>query len=146
MATRTPKQLVGVTDGTEIPAQLADGREVGADVRKSILSKVTGTAWASGDTVTLGQKPSGHKITSIKLVTDTSLGTATIDVGTAATPNKYVDGATLTATDELTELHVPAAEMAADPGDEEDLIATVGVTSIAAGTELSFIIETVGYN
>lgn len=146
MAERTPKQLVGVTDGTEVPARLADGREVGADERTSFFSKVTGTAWAAGDTINLGQKPAGHKVSSIELSTDTSLGTATIDVGTAADPDKYVDGATLTAANVLTEIGVNAAALAEDPGGEEDLIGTVGVAAIAAGTELTFKVKTVGYN
>ncbi len=146
MATRTPKQLVGVTDGTEIPAKMADGREVGASVQRSVYSKVTGTAWANGDTVTLGTKPAGHKLVSVQLVTATSLGTSTIDVGTADDPDKYVDGATLTATNELTEIGVNAAAMAEDPGEAEDLIATIGVASITAGTDLSFVIETIGYS
>ncbi|MEM8725016.1 MAG: hypothetical protein AAGE86_05785 [Pseudomonadota bacterium] len=144
MAIRTPKQLVGVTDGTLIPPKMADGREVGAAVTKSVFSKVTGTAWASGDTVSLGKKPFGHKVTSIKLVTGTSLGSATIDVGTEADPDKYVDGATLTATNALTEIGVMAAAMAEDPGEAEDLIATIGGAAIAAGTELTFVVETVG--
>lgn len=144
MAERTPKQLVGVTDGTQIPAQLANGAEVGASARTSHMSKVTGTAWANGDTVVLGTKPAGHKVSSVKLVTGTSLGTSQIDVGTASDPDKYVDGATLTATNVLTEIGVSAAAMAEDPGEAEDLIATIGVANIAAGTELTFVIETIG--
>lgn len=146
MATRYPKQLVGVTDGTLVPAKLADGREVGASIRRSIFSKVTGTEWAVNDTVQLGKKPAGHKVVSIKLVTDASLSTTTIDVGTADDPDKYVDGATLTTTNRLTEIGVMAAAMDDDPGDEEDLIATILTTAIAAGTNLSFVVETIGVN
>lgn len=146
MAERTPKQLVGVTDGTEVPAQLADGREVGSQIRRSLFSKVAGTEWAVGDTLNLGKKPAGHKVTSVKLVTGTSLGSATIDVGSTADPDKYVDGATLTATNVLTEIGVIAAVMDDDPGDEEDLIATVGVAAIVSATVLTFVIETSGYN
>lgn len=146
MATHFPKQLVGVVDGTLVPAALASGAEIGAATRVSILSKVTGTAWASGDTIPLGKKPAGHKVTSVKLATGTSLATSTIDVGTAADPDKYVDGATLTTVDRLTEIGVIAATLDDDPGGEEDLIATVGVATIEAGTVLSFIVETTGVN
>lgn len=146
MTVRTPKQLVGVTDGTLVPPRQADGREVGAFVRRSVFSKVTGTEWAVGNTIPLGKKPAGHKVTSVRLVTGTSLGTSTIDVGIAGSAKKYVDAATLTTTNRVTEIGVAATAMDADPPGEEDLIATVGVAAIAAATRLTFIIETVGYN
>lgn len=146
MAVRYPKQLVGVTDGTLIPARLADGREVGAFTKISMFSKVTGTEWAVNDTVPLGIKPAGHKVTSIKLVTSASLSTTTIDVGIASDVDKYVDGATLTTTNRVTEIGVNAVAMDDDPGDEEELFATILTTAIAADTALTFIIETTGYN
>lgn len=146
MAVRYPKQLVGVTDGTLVPAKAADGGQVGAFTRRSIFSKVTGTGWAIGDTFSLGKKPAGHTVTSIKLCTGTSLATATIDVGITGAVDKYVDGATLTATNVLTEIGVKAAALDDDPGAEEDLFATVGVAAIAAGTVLTFIVETTGVN
>lgn len=146
MPVQTPKQLVGVTDGTQIPARAADGREVGANKRSSIFSKVTGTAWVVGDTIPLGKKPAGHKVTSIRLCTGTSLGTSTIDVGITGAADKYVSGATLTTVNRLTEIGVIATTLDDDPGAEEDLFATVGVADIAAGTVLSFVVETTGYN
>jgi hypothetical protein len=146
MAVRYPKQLVGVTDGTLIPAKPGDGRQIGAFSRTSIFSKVTGTEWAIGDTIPLGIKPAGHTVTSIKLCTGTSLGSATIDVGITGAVDKYVDGATLTVVNRATEIGVIAATLDDDPGAEEELFATVGVAAIVAGTVLSFIVETTGYN
>lgn len=146
MAVQYPKQLVGVVDGTLVPARAADGREIGAFTRRSIFSKVTGTIWAVNDTVPLGTKPAGHKITSIRLVTGTSLGSTTIDIGIAGAVNKYVDGATLTTTNVLTEIGVNAAAMADDPGEEEQIFATILTANIAAATVLSFIVETTGIN
>jgi hypothetical protein len=146
MAVRYPKQLVGVADGSQIPPKAADGREVGAFTRRSVFSKITGTEWGIGNTIPLGTKPKGHKVTSIKLVTGTSLSTATIDVGIAGAPAKYVGGATLTTVDRVTEIGVKAAAMDGDPGAEEELFATVGVAAIAAATRLTFIVETTGYN
>ncbi len=146
MPVQTPKQLVGVTDGTQIPAKQADGREIGAFTRTSIFSKVPGTAWAIGDTVPLGKKPAGHKVTSIKLCTDTSLGTSTVGVGIAGAVNKYVTAATLTVTNRATEIGLNATAMDDDPNAEEDLFATIGVAAIASDTNLTFIVETTGYN
>jgi len=143
-AVRTPKQLVGVTDGTAIPPKLADGREYGAGKRSFIYSKVPGTVWAATNTVQLGKKPAGHKVTSVRLCTNTSLGTSTIDVGIPGSVKKYVDAATLTTTNRLTEIGVNATALDDDPVGEETLFATIGVADIAAGTLLTFIIETVG--
>lgn len=144
-AIRTPKQLVGVTDGTLVPPRLADGAEVGGRVRQFVYSKVPGTLWASTNRFYLGKKPAGHKITSIRLATDTSLGTSTLSVGTTATPAKYVNAATLTVTDRTTEIGVRATALDLDMEGEEDLFATIGVADIAAATRLTFIVETVSY-
>lgn len=145
-APRFPKQLVGVTDGTLNPPRLADGREVGASARTFIYSKVPGTLWSTTNTFRLGRKPANHKITSIRVSTDTSLGTSTLDVGILGTPKKYVDAATLTVTNRLTEIGVRADALDIDPPGEEEIFATIGVADIAAATRLTFVIETVGNN
>ncbi|PNU05810.1 hypothetical protein [Novosphingobium guangzhouense] len=144
MAKHYVKQQRGVSDGTEIPAKKADGREVNAEKRVILASKVTGTAWASGDTVVLGKKPVGCKVTAVRLTTGTSLGTSTVSIGTAAAPAKYVNAATLTATNVPTVLGPLASTLDDDPGAEEELIATIGVAAIVAGTELTFEIEHCG--
>lgn len=144
MATHYPKQQVGVADGTQIPAARADGREVNAKRRSILASKVTGTAWANGDTIFLGKKPQGYKLTKVTLTTDTSLATSTIDIGDDTTADKYVAGATLTTADVPTAIGPKATTLAADPAGEEDLFATVGVADIAAGTELTFDLEFTG--
>lgn len=150
MANFFSKQQVGVMDGTQNPPALHDGRVVGAVKALSVASKVTGTAWAIGDTIYLGRKREGHTLVSVKLCTDTSLGTATVSVGTGTDPragaavtnaNKYVAAATLTVTDRATEIGVKASTLDDDPGAEEHLYATIGVAAIAAGTNLSFILE-----
>lgn len=146
MPVQYPKQLVGVADGTLIPAKLADGREVGAFTKRSIFSKVPGVTWAVNDTVPLGIKPAGHKVTSVKLVTGTTLGSSTIDVGIAGDVDKYVDGATLTTVNRVTEIGVMADVMDDDPGPEEELFATILTADIASATLLTFIVETTGYN
>lgn len=144
MAVQYPKQLVGVTDGTLIPARLADGKEVGASVRRSLFSKVAGTTWAVNDTVPLGTKPAGHKVVGVFLVTGTSLSTTTIDVGITGDVDKYVDGATLTVVNRMTQIGINADVADDDPGAEEDLFATILTTDIASGTLLTFMVETIG--
>lgn len=145
MATHYAKQQVGVVDGTQVPAKKADGREVNAHSRLLLASKVTGTTWTSGDKINLGKVPSGRKITAIRLCTGTSLGTATISIGTAGDATKYVNAATLTATDVPTVLGPKASTLDDDPlAAEEELFATIGTANIASATVLTFIIETAG--
>ena len=144
MAIHYVKQQVGVADGTVSPPLMADAREVNAEKKSILASKVTGTAWAAADTVYLGKKPEGYKVTRIVLTTDTSLGSATLDIGTADNGDKYVDGVGLTATNVPTALGPLASTLDDDPGAEEELWATVNTATIASGTVLTFEIEMVG--
>lgn len=138
-------QQQGVADGTAVPADRADGRQVGAGKTVTVASKPTDTALNIGDRLYLGKRPRGCKLVNIGLVTGTSLATSTVDVGDDTTANKYVDGATLTTTDVLTPIGPKAAEVAATPSDDgEDLWATIGVANIAAAVDLSFVVEFVG--
>ncbi|MED5545629.1 MAG: hypothetical protein VYD90_10285 [Pseudomonadota bacterium] len=145
MADHYVAQQVGVADGTEFPAQRADARQVGAHRRTILASKVPGTAWASGDRVYLGKKRVGETIVGIRLCTGTSLGTSTVDVGNGSTADKYVDGATLTATNVPTAIG-PKASTLDDGGAaaDEEIWSTIGVAAIAAATVLTFEIELCG--
>lgn len=153
MANQFPKQQRNVADLGFAPTAKHDGRQIGAAKRITVASKVTGTAWAIGDTVYLGRKSAGHTLLSVKACTDTSLATSTIDIGVGGDPKaggavttagKYVAGATLTVTDRLTEIGVKATTLDDDPPGEEHIWATVGVAAIAAATNLTFVLETVG--
>lgn len=145
MAVRYPLQQVGVLDGTKLPPNKADGREVNTRKFAILASKQSGDAWNNGDTVRLGKKPAGQKITRISIATDTSLGSATVSIGTAAAATKYVNAATLT-----TPLNVPvnvgplASTLDDAPGDAEELIATIGAANIAGAALLTVEIEMAG--
>lgn len=151
MANRYAGQQIGVADGTAIPAARADAREVNSKKKVLIASKRAGTdAWNTGDVIYLGKKPAGWKVTDVKLVTGTSLGTSTVDVGVGTDPrsafgtstaDKYVDGATLTTTDVPTSIGPKASTVDDTPGAEEHLYATIGVANIAAAVAASFLIE-----
>jgi hypothetical protein len=139
MATKYAQQQIGVADGTVIPANKADGREVNARRRSILASKVSGVAWANGDVIYLGRKPAGMKITDVWVNTGTSFGSSTIaiGVGTAAAPvtaDKYVAAVTNTVTDKRVSLGPKASTLDDTPPDEEHLWATIGVADIVAGT------------
>lgn len=139
-------QQVGVADGTAIPPDRSDGRQVGARKLVTLASKdTTNLLTAGSDRVYLGKKPAGYKLVDVKLVSDTSFGTTTIDIGTDDVADKYVDGATMTAVNIPTSIGPKASTVDDDPSDEEeDLYATILTTNVAAAVVASFILEFVG--
>ena len=90
MADRYALEQVGVADGT-LPPKLADGGLVHAKRRVITASFPTGTAQANGDRLYLGKLPIGAKVKAINGITDTTLGTTTLSIGTTASPTKYVN-------------------------------------------------------
>ena len=142
MPTFMAKQFVGVFDGTKIPADKADGRQIGAVKGITIASKDNVNTLVATDKIYIGKLRPGEMLTDIKGVTDTSLATATISIGTLALPNKYVASATLTALNVPTSLGPLASAVDAGPVTaEEDLYATIGVAGIAAAVKTAFLLE-----
>lgn len=145
MADIFPIQQKGVADGTAIPADRADGRQVGAPVLRTFASKATDEALAAGDRFYLGKKPCGCKVSNVLVTTAVSMGAATFDIGTDADPDKYVDGKGVTTTDVPVSVGPIASTLDDAPSDdEEDLWATVAGATIATATALTIQVEFVG--
>ena len=142
MATYYALQQVGVADGTKIPANKADGRQVHANLGVLVATKDNTNALAANDLVYLGKLRAGQMVTAIRGLTDTSFGAVTLSVGTLTTPGKYVNGATLTATGVPTPLGPLAAAVAAGPltADEDIYLKVSG--AVAAAVVAHMIIAT----
>ncbi|RIV87499.1 hypothetical protein [Aurantiacibacter zhengii] len=151
MATKYAIQQQGVMDGSAVPADKADGREVCGAKTSLLASKEAGVAWDSGDVVYLGKQPAGTKITDIKVNTGTSFGSATIAIGTGGDPRNggtvtsaaaLVAATTHTVVDKPTSLG-PKASVADDAPSEEPvhLWATIAAANIAAATVATIEIE-----
>lgn len=140
-------QQVGVIDGTVNPPAQADGRQVNAK-RRCILASKVAKADAVGDTISLGYLPANALITSIKILTDTSLGTSTIAIGTAASAAKYVAAQTFTTPlNTPTELALKASAVAAGPvSAAEELLVTVAVAALPVAAVVHFLIEYITNN
>lgn len=95
MTDRYSVEMVGVADGTLNPPKKADGRLIGSKIR-SIRATKQVLADQIADRVYLGQLPVGATVKEILIVTDTSLGSATIAIGTTASSGKYVAARTYT--------------------------------------------------
>jgi hypothetical protein len=155
MATKYALQQKGVADGTKIPPDKSDARQVLGHKLSLIASKDAAAveAWNSGDVIYLGRKPAGFKITSIKVTTDTSFATSTLSVGVGGDPRaggavvtaaKYANAKTVTAVDTPTIIGPLASQMVAAVPDEEHLWLTIGVANIAAAVVASLEIEMSG--
>lgn len=137
MADFYANEFVGVVDGTEAPPRRADGRLVGYRPRGIRATKPAGQALAVGDRLYIGRKRAGESIADIKANVSASLATTTLDVGTDADPDKYVDGKTQTAVNTPTSIGPIAAVSDDSPDDDyEDLWLTVLTADIAGGTVL----------
>lgn len=141
-------QQVGVLDGTKIPADRADGRQVSAGKKVTLASKVPGAAWAVGDDVVLGKLAPGEKLTAVRICTDTSLGSSTIAIGVPGATGKYVAARTFTTPLDAPTVIGPRASTLDDAPleDEELILLTVAAANIAAGTLLTIELETCSIN
>lgn len=110
--------------------------------KRSYRSTVTLASQASGDTVVLANIPPGQIFAGGRITTDTSLGTATIAVGTSGSAAYFKAAGTFTATDTPTAFG-KAAAMAETSPDGRQVIATVGTAALpSSGTlviDLDFI-------
>lgn len=130
--------FVGVKDGTKFPSDRADGRKVGAKRSGIIGAKPAGVAYANADRIYLGVLRAGESLRDIIVISDTTLGTTTLSVGTTATPAKYANAKTMTTVDVPTSIGPRGtAAVLAPLAADEDIWATLGVGGIAGGINLS---------
>lgn len=102
--------------------------------KRTYRSTVTLAAQASGDTIVLANIPAGYTFAGGKLVTDTSLGSATLAIGTAASAAYFKAAGTQTGTDAPASFGKAAAFAEVSP-DARQVIATVGAAALpASGT------------
>ena len=100
---------------------------------KAYQATITLASQASDDTIVIAKARQGEKFVAGIITTDTSLGSAKIQIGNATATAKYKADATFTSVDTPT-LFGKAAAMAALEDDEE-IIITVGTAALpASGT------------
>lgn len=97
---------------------------------------------ASGDTITLARIPTSQAFVRGWLTSDTSLGAATVAIGTAAVPAKYRTAATFTATNTPTPFGLTSAKAnaAALPG-AETVILTIAAAALPSSGNLVVDLE-----
>lgn len=123
---------IGVKDGTKNPPDKFDGRFVGAKKKAIVAIHPATVAYAAGDRLFLASLKAGEQLLAVNVITDTTLGTTTLSVGTTATPAKYASAKTVTTTD--VQVSIGPRATAADDGPlaaDEDVWVTLGVGGIA---------------
>lgn len=108
---------------------------------------------ASGSVIGVARIPLYAMITGITLITDTSLGTATIALGDVNTANAYMSAQTLTSTNTPVRVGNATAHMApittgydcttgaASKGEYEDITLTTATAALPSSGNLTVIIE-----
>lgn len=114
---------------------LVDGRIAGGRITRHRYDVVL-AGQAVGDTINLGPKPRGFLFADGALNSDVSLGTSTIAVGTAASPEKYRAAAVHQTPDTPVRFGKTAAAQEAEPAGE-DLILTIGVAALPGAGNLA---------
>lgn len=118
------------------PAQLPSATSgYGARLHRYRAS-ITLASQASGDTIVLANIPAGQCFAGGDLVTDTSLGTATVSIGNASSAAKYRAAAVFTATDTPTQFGKAAAVAAAPSTSQEQVLLTVGTAALPSSGQL----------
>lgn len=125
--------LLGVFDGSVLPAKKADGRRVNAKIRTSreiFDLSLASVAKNIGDINTIAMRPAGSAFKGGSITVSATLGAATISIGTAANPTKYMAAQTFTNVDTPVGFGTAAAK-AADPlTDTEEVIMTIAAAAL----------------
>ena len=139
MAQYLSNELAGTTTGLSTSAGV--GYKPKASVYggrlKRMRATVTLAAQTTSDTLSLGNLPAGAVFAFGVINTDTSLGTSTLSIGTAASAAAYRAAATFTATDTPTLFGKAAAEAGSDTGatTETQIVGTIATANLpASGT------------
>jgi len=147
MAKGYSAQLVGVLDGSAVPAIKADGRVYNA--RPRIFRAVFDLASANvaknnGDSNVICVLPEGYAFRSLSFTSSVSLGTSTISVGIAGATAKYKAAAVFTAVDTPTGYALASAKAQAPLAAKEEVIFTIGAANLPGAGTLVIELEAIG--
>ena len=150
MATYYALQQAGTLDGSQIPANKTDGRIVGAKLAGTIGTKdytannAAAPALANADLVYIGRIRSGEMFAGVDYLTDTTWGAVTVQIGTIASPGKYVNAQTMTAINTWTPLPTVPAVYTAGPVSADEDIYVKPNGAVAAAIISHWLLRTLG--
>lgn len=148
MAKGYSAELVGVLDGSKVPAIKADGRVYGARLRSyqaTFDMAVAAVKKVNGDTNVICQVPANEKVIAIVgLASVTMGGTATIAIGNSGAPAKYRAAATFTTANVPQLMQLSSAGDDAPLAAEEEIIFTIAAADLPGAGILQFWVITSG--
>lgn len=131
MASTSPDELTGL-DNT-IPSQ-ASGISRNAKIRSFRSSwNIANTPSTTGDTLKLGRFKEGGRIRAFDIACSTNMSAASIAIGTAADPDKYLAAAALPNATGARRIVLPNAAGFEALTEAEDLIVTISGATIPNG-------------
>lgn len=133
MAQTYSTQLAGANSLPVVKPSAANG--YGSRLKRFPAS-IPLTAQNIGDTVVCAIVPAGHCFAGAEISTDTSLGTAMVELGNATLPAKYAPAQVLTAVNAPALLGTVAALAAGALTAQEVVLLTVGVAALPAAGNL----------
>lgn len=133
MATTYSTEMAGVDSLPAVKPNAING--YGAHLIR-YRAKIALASQAVGDTIVLADIPSGMLFAGGEVITDTSLGTATLAIGIAGNTGKYRTAAVQTATDTPALFGNTAQYAGSALSAPERVIATIGVAALPASGNL----------
>lgn len=151
MALTFSTEMAQITGNAGGAVQSLPGVNLAGARERTFIAHVALAAQAAGSQIAVARIPLQAVITGIQVITDTSLGSATIQLGDAATPAAYAAAQTLTSTQTPTRLGVTATHgtpivtgydaVSGASAPYEDIILTTAAAALPASGNLLLIFE-----
>jgi len=135
MAEVVPTELTGVVNGDEQGKASGIIHNAGIRRRRNTFTSA-GNIAASADTLRLGRAKAGDAIRAFEITATSNMSAASISIGTADDPDKYLAAASLPNATSGRRIVLPTAAGYAPLTEDEEVIATVSVAAIPAGSLL----------
>lgn len=135
MAKKIPAELSGVVDGDELGKGSGIVRTAGIRRNRSTFTNA-GNIAAIADTLSLGKVHAGDAVRAFEITATTNMSAASIAIGTADDPDKFLAAAALPNATSGRRIVLPTAAGYDPQTEAEEVIATVSGAAIPAGSLL----------
>ena len=133
MAKAIPNELKGVVDGDQLGKGSGIIRNAGVRRSRSTFD-ATAEATTTSDTLSLGMRKAGDAVRAFEITATTNMSAASVAIGTADDPDKYLAAAALPAAGASQRRVVLPSAAGYDPLTEaEELIVTISGATIPNG-------------
>lgn len=132
MAKAIPNELKGVVDGDQLGKASGIIRSAGIRRDRNTFN-ATSEATTTSDTLSLGTLRAGCSPKAFEITATTDMSAASIAIGTADDPDKYLAAASLPNATSARRVVLPSAEGFTPSTEDEELIVTISAATIPNG-------------